>query len=180
MVILIQSLLLGYRAPRFQLEQPQGSYQLHKSSAHRNEEEFLLHIKRNLVLARKICPSYLSFFTRGCQHKMQVEKCDTQLSRDSAEIKQRNRRRGVLQIVKITEEFVAMTQLARKDTDYIEIPYKLKWAFVLWALKEIVIFSWSSNNARCCLHRNVRVSCCYSLQHCNQVKLNYRRDRSLH
>lgn len=86
----------------------------------------------------------------------------------------------VLQIVKITEEFVAMTQLARKDTDYIEIPYKLKWAFVLGALKEIVIFSWSSNNAQCCLHRNVRVSCCYSLQHCNYVKLNYRRDRSLH
>lgn len=61
----------------------------------------------------------------------------------------------LIQIVKITEEFVAMTWLAMKYT-----------AFVLEALKEIVLLPWSSNNAQCCLHRNVRVSCSYFLQHC--------------
>lgn len=72
----------------------------------------------------------------------------------------------LIQIVKITEEFVVMTWLAMKFTGYIETPYKLKWAFVLGALKEIVILSWSSNNAQCYLHRNGRVSCFYSLQYC--------------
>lgn len=69
----------------------------------------------------------------------------------------------LLQTVKITEEFVARTWLATKYTGYIEIPYKLKWAFVLGALKETVTLFWSSNNAQCCLHRNVKVSCFYSL-----------------
>lgn len=77
----------------------------------------------------------------------------------------------LLQIVKITKEFVAMIWLAIKYTGYIEIPYKLKWAFVLGALKAIVILSWSSNTAQCCLDRKGRMSCFYSLQHCVKLKL---------
>lgn len=52
------------------------------------------------------------------------------------------------QIVKITQESGDKVWLAMKYTGYIEIAYKLKWAFSLSALQEIVLLSWSSNNAQ--------------------------------
>lgn len=77
---------------------------------------------------------------------------------DSAEIKQRSgrcdnspppsRHPPPPQIVKITQESGDKVWLAMKYTGYIEIAYKLKRAFSLSALQEIVLLSWSSNNAQ--------------------------------